>query len=394
MSRGIVESDGVPLDYDELRRRLDQKQRAEPAPAARRPAVRQPPGPPSPAATETSELEMRRRAPLPPRPPVELIASLVTGSFLLPAIAIFLFARSFEPLESFPWRIGMSFGVVAAAVYTLIVTRYINRFGEARSAAGLWGPVALFVLAAASIGVATTGALTILNARLDDTSPTVQPAMILDKARVAARDGRSTRVTVPLWTDVGVELKFLLPETLYDQIEPRRTNLLIRTRAGAFGWMWVEDASEVAQLPPDVPVVAAVNPAAVPAPGTPAVSEADRVEARQIVERGRTQARAGQRAAAVDDFKRAIDLDPTYVAAYSELEEALIVVKQFDEMADYWSRLIDANPGNRDGFWGRARMRLARNDRTSAADDAEQACKLGHVPACQMAEKLRNEPPR
>ena len=386
----------MPLDYDELRRRLDQKQRAEPAPAPRRPAVRQPPVP-APAsalaAAEAAEAEMRRRAPLPPRPPVELIASAVTGSFLLPAIALFIFARAFEPLESFPWRIGMSFGVVAAAVYTLIVMRYINRFGEARSAAGLWGPVALFVLAAASIGVATTGALTILNARLDGTPPSVQPVMIIDKSRVAATNGRSTRVTVPLWTDVGTELRFLLPDTLYDQIEPKRTNLLIRTRAGAFGWMWVEDASEVAQLPPELPVVASVKPAAVMA-ATPAVSDADRVEARQIVERGRTQARAGQRVAAVEDFKRAIDLDPTYVAAYSELEESLIVVKQFDEMANYWSRLIDASPGNRDGFWGRARMHLALNHRASATDDAEQACKLGHVPACQMAEKLRNEPPR
>ena len=385
----------MPLDYDELRRRLDQKQRAEPAPAPRRPAVRQPPVPAASAsaAAEAAEAEARRRAPLPPRPPVELIASLVTGCFLLPAIAIFIFARAFEPLESFPWRIGMSFGVVAAAVYTLIVMRYLNRFGEARSAAGLWGPVALFVLAAASIGVATTGALTILNARLDGTPPSVQSVMIVDKSRVAATNGRSTRVTVPLWTDVGTELRFLLPDTLYDQIEPKRTNLLIRTRAGAFGWLWVEDASEVAQLPPELPVVAAVKPAAVTT-ATPAVSEADRVEARQIVERGRTQARAGQRAGAVEDFKRAIDLDPTYVAAYSELEESLIVVKQFDEMADYWSRLIDASPGNRDGFWGRARMRLARNDRSSAIDDAEQACKLGHVPACQMTEKLRNEPPR
>src|SRR4029078_919964 len=99
--------------------------------------------------------------------------------------------------------------------------------------------------------------------------------------------------------------------------------------------------------------------------------------------------RVARGGAAMSDFGRAIDLDPWYTFAYSELEKLLVARKEYDQMADYWSRLIETRKGSRDGYWGRARMRAAKNDRVSALDDATQACQLGHIQACQLAEKLR-----
>src|SRR5687767_11206710 len=128
----------MALDYDELRRQLEQRQKGEQKPGAvARPGARRPAPTGTtrrPTTEEQSEVAtQRRRAPLPPRPPVELIAAVATGVLLLPGIALFLVARGFEPVLSFPYRLGGSVGVVIGAIYTLVVLQWFKRYGEPRS---------------------------------------------------------------------------------------------------------------------------------------------------------------------------------------------------------------------------------------------------------------------
>ncbi|MBI2207223.1 MAG: hypothetical protein HYU41_25620 [Candidatus Rokubacteria bacterium] len=370
----------MPLDYEELKRELERKRAAKAQPQA------QPRGPRGP----TEPGSPRRRRELPPRPPVEGVAAAITAALALVGIVILLIANQIDMLAPMPYRLGVAIGFLAAAGWAVLVFRYLQRYGEPRTNADFLGRVAIVVFAAIGCSAAAVGVLAFLNVKLDRGPQTVNRALVVDKARVETRNGATTAVRAASWWAGDVVLDFELPGSAFERIQPRQTYVVVRTRPGRFGWTWIEGDPDLETPPPAAappPVVAAAPPPAEPG----AVPRADRVAAREAHQRGLAYQRAGRRNDAVGEFRQAIDIDPTFLVAYWDLDKALSAAQDFDGVIDMWTRFIEKDPDNRDAWNGRARARLAKKDPYGALEDAEHACRLHHAAACQLVERLKGE---
>lgn len=334
------------------------------------------------------------RAPAPPRPPVELAALIVTAVIALLGLVVFGIGKRVEPIDALPYRLGVAIGLVVAGGYTAGLFWLVRKYGEPPTAAAFLTRIAVFVVATLGAAAAATGMLALLNVRLDSSPTEEHRTMVLDKSRITAKNGALTSVRAAAWWDAGVMLDFTLPDSAYDQIQPRRSYLVVKTRSGAFGWTYVDGPPDVSETGPDTGVAKApTTEAAAPPPPTesraPAPSEADKKEAREIYERAMRTLRAGGRDAAVTDIKRAIELDPSFVFAYRGLEEALIPVRDYHTIIEHWSKLIELQPKNSYAWDSRARVRALANELEGAANDAEEACRLGRAPSCETVDKLR-----
>lgn len=334
------------------------------------------------------------RAPAPPRPPVELAALVVTAVIALLGLVVFGVGKRVEPIDALPYRLGVAIGLVVAAGYAVGLFWLVRKYGEPPTAAAFLTRMAVFVVAALGASAAATGMLAVLNVRLDSGPTEEHRTMVIDKTRITTSNGALTSVRAAAWWDAGVMLDFTLPDSAYDEIEPRRSYLVVKTRSGAFGWTYVDGPPDVTEIGPDTGAAkAATAEAAPPEPAdesrAPAPSEADKKEAREIYERAMRNLRAGGRDSAVTDIKRAIDLDPAFVFAYRGLEEALMPVQDYQTIIEHWSKLIEIQPKNSYAWDSRARVRALANDLEAAANDAEEACRLGRAPSCETVDKLR-----
>jgi hypothetical protein len=341
-------------------------------------------------------LEEPRRAPrarATPRPPVELGALMATLVVSLLGLVILASGKRVEPIDALPYRLGLAIGLLVASGYMAGLFRLVRRYGEPPTAAAFFAGIGVFVVAALGASAAATGALALLNARLDSSPPALHRALVLDKSRVSTGSRATTSVRAAAWWDAGVMLDLRLPESAYEAIRPRESYVVVKTRPGAFGWEFVDGEPEVSDAPPATDV--AVTPPEPAAPTAPSLgsrtapSDEDKREARDIFERAMRTLRAGGRDAAVSDLKRAIELDPTYTFAYRGLDEALTPVRDYATIIEYWSKLIEIQPRNSYAWDSRARVRALANELEAAAGDAEEACRLGRTPACDTAQTLR-----
>lgn len=374
----------MPLDYGELQRELEARRRAARQKPQSRAAAPQRP------ATEPGQ----RRSPRPPRSPVELVATAVTAVLAIAALAAFVTARPSEPVGSFPYRAGLAVGLVAAAVYVMGLLRILRRWGEPRTtAAALVAPIIIFLLATAGGGTVATVALTVINARLDNATPSVHRVIVVDKNRVDGQHGGYARITVPFWRDNGVSLDFRLPLDQYDRIQPRRTQLVVTTRPGKLGWEWIDGAPAVENPSPGAaapegptgPSEAAVAASAARA----ATFVGEPQTARQFLERGLQRLRESLPEPAAADFARAIELDPSLHEAYESQAEALRPSRDYDGIIRVWTKLLAVQPDNAHAWHQRANARLAKHDLAGAQADAEEACRLGENSICPLAARLR-----
>ncbi|MBI4608866.1 MAG: tetratricopeptide repeat protein [Candidatus Rokubacteria bacterium] len=127
-------------------------------------------------------------------------------------------------------------------------------------------------------------------------------------------------------------------------------------------------------------------------PLAPAVSRRDRVEpdtARAYSERGRSHLVAGRYREAAADFRRAIDLDPLFTAAYKQLDDALTPSGDWDTIITYWTRLIELKPDHAEAYFERGGARSRKRDVAGALADAAEACRLGLRRACDTYERYR-----
>lgn len=313
-----------------------------------------------------------------------MVAAAVTVAAVPIAALIFFFGRRVAPIDALPYRLGVAFGIVGAAVYVIALFRYLARYGEPRTNVAFALRGAIGLLAFLVVAAGATGALALINARFDRAPGKINQAVVLFKTRSPAKD--TVVVRAESWKSADRILDFVLPGPLYDRITPRRTRVLVRTRPGAFGWEWIDGTPDILDVVDGPPTRAA---------GVAAGSTITPVEnpARELVEKAVEQINT-QRDEAVASLKRAIEIDPGYAAAYRVLDEALTPTREFDTLADYWSRLIALQPQNADGWEGRARARIGKKDMAGALDDADQGCRLGLGAACDTAGRLREAPSR
>jgi tetratricopeptide (TPR) repeat protein len=334
------------------------------------------------------EQRNRKRAAAPTGPLAEATPTLVTAALAVIGLAIYLFARRASLLDFPPYELGVALGIVLGTLYALAIFQVLGRHGHPRTGLALLLRGVIVLLAVAGASFATLGLLTLLNVTLDRAPATVHRALVVEKSLAPGASGQFTAVRAEWAGDVFLTVN--LPESAFDQIEPRRSYVVVRTHSGAFGWKWIEGSPDVETPPPpttpESPIAA--EPSALPT-GAASVAEGDRTEAREVARRALEQLRAGAHDLGIADLKRAIDLDPYYTSAYSELEKALLPQRDYDTIAEYWGKLVSINPESRDGWYGRARTRMAQNDETAALQDSTEACKLGHLQACVMAETLR-----
>jgi hypothetical protein len=101
--------------------------------------------------------------------------------------------------------------------------------------------------------------------------------------------------------------------------------------------------------------------------------------------RGVELARAGRDDEAVQEFERSIELDPTRFEAYKGLDDLLSRKRDWPTIIDYWTRYLQQAPNDGRAYDERSGTYSHLRDMASAVRDADKACSLGIVEACQAA---------
>lgn len=92
---------------------------------------------------------------------------------------------------------------------------------------------------------------------------------------------------------------------------------------------------------------------------------------------------------ALQDFRRAIELDPAYLDAIRYADRLLAQQQRWDEILELWDRYIARNKFNAEAYFERGGAHFHKGDRAAALEDVARACELGKSEACAMAEKLK-----
>ncbi len=87
-------------------------------------------------------------------------------------------------------------------------------------------------------------------------------------------------------------------------------------------------------------------------------------------------------AAAIADWKKTLELDSSYGAAYEVLGRIHHERGEYDESVAYLTRLIEQRPNYGEAYYDRGRSYLRSDDREYALRDFRRACRLGYEPAC------------
>lgn len=99
----------------------------------------------------------------------------------------------------------------------------------------------------------------------------------------------------------------------------------------------------------------------------------------------------GREDLALQDFRRAIELDPAYFDAIRYADRLLTRQQRWDEILDLWDRYLVKNKWNAEAYFERGGTHFHKGDRAAALEDVTRACELGKPEACAMAEKLKSQ---
>lgn len=92
--------------------------------------------------------------------------------------------------------------------------------------------------------------------------------------------------------------------------------------------------------------------------------------------------------AALDDLRRATDIDPGQMAILDVLDRVLARQQRWDEIAACWTRMIELHPDNAHARLARGGAYSRKGDRLRALADAREACRLGEPRACELLRRL------
>ncbi len=98
---------------------------------------------------------------------------------------------------------------------------------------------------------------------------------------------------------------------------------------------------------------------------------------------------AGEEQKAIEELRKAIDLNPNHIAAYEYLDSILHRRRAWDTIIVTWDRLIQVQPQNGMAYYFRAGGYLGKNDRAAALADERRACELGYQDACKLLKRMQ-----
>ncbi|MCX5828610.1 MAG: cytochrome c oxidase assembly factor Coa1 family protein [Deltaproteobacteria bacterium] len=105
--------------------------------------------------------------------------------------------------------------------------------------------------------------------------------------------------------------------------------------------------------------------------------------------RGRSYNKLNLPDKAVADFKRTVELNPTHTEAYSWLGWLAEKDNQYDACVGYLTKAIELKADNSWSYYHRGRCNYQQGNKKEAAQDADQACKLGFQQACKVVKQLK-----
>lgn len=91
---------------------------------------------------------------------------------------------------------------------------------------------------------------------------------------------------------------------------------------------------------------------------------------------------------ALQDFRRAVELDPMNLEAHRGADRILSGQQRWDEVIELWSAYLRSKHADPEAYLERARASFHRGDLDGARADAAKACGMGMARACARARSL------
>ena len=103
---------------------------------------------------------------------------------------------------------------------------------------------------------------------------------------------------------------------------------------------------------------------------------------------GLAYGRKGQTDKAIEDFSKALLINPKLDMAYNNRGTAYYLQGQYDKAFGDFSSAIKLNPNNAEAYINRGYVYLKKGDTASAAYDLQRGCHLGNERGCEALRDL------
>jgi len=96
----------------------------------------------------------------------------------------------------------------------------------------------------------------------------------------------------------------------------------------------------------------------------------------------------GKYETAVNDFNRALDMDPEYVLAHNGRGMAYLEMELYDEAVSDFETAIALDPGFSLAYFNRGEALYRSGDLDEALKDFATACELGYIEGCVRTDEI------
>jgi tetratricopeptide (TPR) repeat protein len=110
--------------------------------------------------------------------------------------------------------------------------------------------------------------------------------------------------------------------------------------------------------------------------------------------RGRVYIKVKRYREATVDFQMVIKLKPDYAEAYDNLGWLHMQLEEYDESINYLSKSLELKPNDGWAYYTRGRCYFQKGDLQKALKDTKTSCSLGYKQGCQAYKEYRDETSR
>ena len=90
----------------------------------------------------------------------------------------------------------------------------------------------------------------------------------------------------------------------------------------------------------------------------------------------------------MSDVKKSIELNPRHFESYLILDSILARKGKFNDIINYWSKLIELEPKNARAYLERGGAYYHKGDLRAALIDAKKSCELGNNEGCKRFKQM------
>jgi len=110
--------------------------------------------------------------------------------------------------------------------------------------------------------------------------------------------------------------------------------------------------------------------------------------------RGRVYIKVQRYREATVDFQMVIKLKPDYAEAYDNLGWLHMQLEEYDESINYLSKSLELKPNDGWAYYTRGRCYFQKGDLQKALKDTKNSCSLGYKQGCQAYKEYKDETSR